>query len=170
MHHDQANNANPDGKTGSSPRWRTMVVTGTAVVALGAMGAVALHFKTDRDRMGRELLWQKAIAARQNGELHNFLAAFDSLAQASPGDPRPAYEAACDADALGNYNLAREGYLSVLQRLPTHADARLKLVLLTARAGVAAEAAHHLEQLQAIVAPSDPRLAAARAAIARGRQ
>jgi hypothetical protein len=69
---------------------------------------------------------------------------------------------------MGDYNRAREGYLAVLRLSRGHADARLKLVLLTSRADVAAEAKHHLEELRAIVSPTDPRLGLARAVLARG--
>jgi tetratricopeptide (TPR) repeat protein len=126
-----------------------------------------LHSQRERGHAAGELR-EKAMVARQNGNLSESLAQFEALAKVSPADPEPVYEAACDADGLGDYNRAREGYLAALRLDRKHANARLKLVLLTARAGAAGEAAHHFEELSFVVAAKDARLAVARAALAQG--
>jgi hypothetical protein len=130
-----------------------------------ASAALFLQQRQQRARLERELIWQKALLARQGGDRKASQRLFLAMAEEAPKDPRPRFEAACDADGMGDYNGAREGFLQVLRLDPQHADARFKLVLLTARAGVSEEAQHHLEILRKVLKPSDARLATARAAV-----
>jgi tetratricopeptide (TPR) repeat protein len=154
----------------ATDRWKKTVVIAAAAVAVTATIGMALHFKHERDRTARDLIVQKALLARQSGKLQQSFDLFQSLVKLSATDEVAVYEAANDANSMGDYNRAREGYLAALRLNRNNADARLKLVLLTAQAGVAEEAKHHFEELIAITSPADPRREAAYAALSKDKR
>ena len=65
------------------------------------------------------------------------------LARDDANDADVAYDIALVADKRGDYNAARQGYLSVLRIDPDHANARYNVALLCQRKGVQDEAKHH---------------------------
>ena len=100
----------------------------------------------------------------QSGDLERAAQAFERVRANQPTNPAPVYNLALIADRAHRYQDAREGYLAALRLDPNLADARYNLAVLTARAGVAGEARHNLEELQRI-APTDPRIPSLRQAL-----
>ncbi len=91
---------------------------------------------------------------------------FEAALRDDPTSVQAVYDNALVAQHRNRYHDAREGYLHALRIDPTFADARYNLVGLTLNAGAVAEAQHHLDELVARH-PTDPRLPALRAALAR---
>ena len=146
------------------------VLIGIGLLALATVSGVALHFKHQRDQIARQLYWQRAMVAHQGGSVGDLSPRPELAAKTPAVSPKTTFDAASAADAIGDYNQAREGYLAAARLHDREADARMRLVLLTLKAGAVDEANHHYEVLKTIVSSGDPRLAIARAGLAKGRK
>lgn len=78
------------------------------------------------------------------------------LVDSGPNDAVAAYNLALIADRKGNYNGARQGYLSALRIDPCYSSARYNLAYLTWNAGIREEAQHHARKFAELVGPQNP--------------
>jgi Tfp pilus assembly protein PilF len=135
-----------------------------AVVAGGVM--VMWRLRAENRRLAHRVLREDALHAMNEGRHADAAAAFRQVVREAPGDAEAAYLGAREADNANDYNNAREGYLQALRIDPRLGDARARLVELTARNGVLDEARHHLNKLEEIFGPSEPRVIVLKARLA----
>lgn len=139
-------------------RLRGSLVVAAFTMLAGLGGAGWWQLRTENKEMERRLFREDAMRAAREGRHVEAAKALGEVARQSPQDVEAAYMGAREADAAGDYNAAREGYLKTLALEPHHGDARARLVELTERAGARDEARHHLSRLEEQLGASDPRV------------
>lgn len=140
-----------------SLRGRALYVRALAASERGAHAdARDLALEAHRRGRGRDAALLAAASHIMEGDLDAAEALLWPLVRSDRSDADAYYNLGLIADRRGDYNRARESYLSALRAQPSHAAARYNVALLTHRFGVREEARHHAARFRE-AHPGDPR-------------
>jgi hypothetical protein len=151
---------------GQSRRW---ILLGLALTSAGVLGGWALY-----GALGPRRVEQQALSLAREAVSRNDLARARAIVDVALAEaPKSGAALALKADIArlrGDYNTARTSYLmAAAQDASLRVHARTRLFDLTLGIGAREEAAHHLRQLEALVASDDVRVQSRRALLVMGR-